>query len=278
MKKLRSIKAVFIDIDGTLTNSKKEITDYTKIAIKRIVENGIYVVLCSGRSNKDVCKYSENVHASEYVISSNGAQIYNYKTNMNLYKDEIKYITVEKLWNYCISNNLEIILNSKDKQYGNNIFFSDIYRGRTIINDIKSLKEKEIYQIMINSNNFLNTKKCIEFVNRVENVKINNYSRDYLNNNTESKEPYYIFVNNKLVDKGRAINSFLEVMNIKKEETICFGDRINDITMFNSCGKTIAMNNADEDLKRIANYITLSNDENGVAEFLNKNITRFSYL
>ena len=59
-------------------------------------------------------------------------------------------------------------------------------------------------------------------------------------------------------------------MNIRKEDTICFGDRINDITMFNSCGKTVAMKNADEDLKKIANYITLSNDENGVADFINR--------
>lgn len=113
-------------------------------------------------------------------------------------------------------------------------------------------------------------KKCEEYIKLRENLKIANYSREYIKEDTNSKEPYYIFINNKSVDKGTAISEFLKAKNIKKEETICFGDRINDITMFKSCGNTVAMKNADEELKKIADYITLSNEENGVADFIKK--------
>lgn len=270
MNELKNIKAVFLDIDGTLANSKWEITEDNKAPIKRIKDKGIYVVLCSGRSNKDVCEFSKKAFASDYAISSNGAQIYNYKTNENFYKDDIEYAKLQNIWDYCEKNKLELILNTKDEQYGNKIFCSDMYKEKIIINNITELKENEIFQIIINSNNYDDMKKCEDFISKQENLKIANYSRDYINKNINSKEPYYIFINSKTTDKGTAINRFLEAMNIKKEETICFGDRINDITMFNSCGKKVAMKNADEDLKKLANYITLSNDENGVGDFINK--------
>lgn len=269
---LENIKAVFIDIDGTLTNSKHEITETIRDSIKKLKENGVYIILCSGRKNIDVCKYSKEVCASEYAISSNGAQTYDYEKKKNIYKDDIKYGDVSSVWSYCEKNKLELVFNTIDYQFGNNIFCSDIYKDRIIIEDIVKLKRKEIYQIIINTNNFYEMKKCEEFINKNKELKIANYSRDYMKNNSNSCEPYYIFVNNYSADKGTAIKNFLNIMNIKKENTICFGDRINDLTMFNSCGVKVAMDNADEPLKKVADYITLSNEENGVAYFINKYI------
>lgn len=271
MDKLKDIKAVFLDIDGTLTNSNKEISEYTKLKIKEIRDKDIHVVLCSGRSNRDVCKYSKESFASQYAISSNGAQVYDYKANDNLYKDSLKYADIKNIWDYCDKNNLELVLNGKDKQYGNKVFCSDMYKNKTII-DVEKLEGITIYQVIINSNHYYEMQECESYIKLNENLKIANYSREYISKNTESKEPYYIFVNNKFVDKGMAINKFLTAMNIKKEETICFGDRINDISMFKNCGHTVAMKNADEALKEIADYITLSNDEDGVADFLYKYI------
>ncbi len=270
MNELKNIKAVFLDIDGTLANSNKQITEYSKEPIKRMKDKGIYVVLCSGRSNKDVCEYSKQVFASDYAISSNGAQIYNYKKNENFYVNDIRYSVLEEIWKYCNDNNLELILNGDEEQYGNGVFCSDMYKDKIVINNVKDLKDKDIFQIIINSNKYNDIRKCENFILSRDNLKISNYSRDYIKGNIHAVEPYYIFVNSKSTDKGIAIGKFLEAMNIKKEESICFGDRINDISMFNTCGKTVAVENADEDLKKIANYITSSNDDNGVAIFLNK--------
>lgn len=270
MKKLNNIKAVFIDLDGTLTNSNHEITKNTKTSVKRIKDKGIYVVLCSGRSNNDVCNYSKSVNASEYAISSNGAQIYNYNIDENLYQNEIEFIDLIEIWKYCEENELEIIVNTKKFQYGNNVFFSNIYKNRIIKNNLKELKNEDIYQITINSDNYYKTKKCEEFIKLFKDLRITNYSRDYINNNINSNEPYYLFINKKDTDKGIAIKKFLKIMGINKEDTICFGDRINDIEMFKNCGITVAMENADSKLKEIADYITLSNNEEGVTFFLNK--------
>ena len=133
MGNFKDIKAVFLDVDGTLTNSNKQITEATRIPIKAIKDKGIYVILCSGRSNRDVCKYSKDVCASDYTISSNGAQIYNCKTNSNFYKNNIEYNEIEKLWEYCNRHNLELVLNVENEQIGNNIFCSNMYSKRSII-------------------------------------------------------------------------------------------------------------------------------------------------
>ncbi|MCI8961659.1 MAG: HAD family phosphatase [Clostridia bacterium] len=272
MRNLKDIKAIFLDVDGTLLNNKKQITDATKTIIKEIKNKGIYIILCSGRSNKDVCKYSQDAYVSEYTISSNGAQIYNYITKENCYKNCIKYNYIKAVWEYCNKNNLELVFNLDSNQTGNNIFCSNIYKDRTIIEDIESLKDIDIFQIIINSKNYYDIQHCEEYILSNKTLKIANYSREYIKKDPNSKEPYYIFINNKLVDKGIAIREILKEINIKKEETICFGDRINDITMFKACGITVAMKNADEELKKIADYITLSNEEDGVADFIKKYI------
>ena len=272
MENLKDIKAVFLDVDGTLTHSEKQITEATKISIKAIKAKGIYVILCSGRSDRDVCKYSQDVCASDYTISSNGAQIYNYKINENFYKNCIKYNHIKAVWEYCNKHNLELVFNLENNQTGNNIFCSSMYKNRTIIKDIEELKKIDIFQVIINSNSYYDMRECEEYIASNEILKIANYSREYIKKDTNSKEPYYLFINNKFVDKGRAISEFLREMNLKKEETICFGDRINDITMFKACGNTVAMKNADKELKKIADYITLSNEEDGVADFIKKYI------
>ena len=267
---LNNIKAVFIDIDGTLTDSKHQISNETIKAITRIREKGIYVILCSGRSNYGVCKFSKKTNASEFAISSNGAQIYNYTTKESIYKSSVSYTDLKNVWNYCKHKKLEIILNSENLQYGNEVFCSDLYKNKIVIEDISDIKKIDIYQVIINSNNFYDMKDFEKFIVESNNLKISNYCRDYLNNNTNINEPYYMFVNNISTDKGIAVKKFLEFMNIKKKETVCFGDRERDLSMFNNCGFKVAMENADDILKQKADYITLSNNENGVANFINK--------
>ena len=92
MEKLNNIKAIFIDIDGTLTNSKREVTTVTKEAIKRIINMGIKVVICSGRGNKYVQNKAKEANTSQYIITSNGAQIYDFNERKLYIKKELKKI------------------------------------------------------------------------------------------------------------------------------------------------------------------------------------------
>ena len=95
----------------------------------------------------------------------------------------------------------------------------------------------------------------------------------YLENKKDQKS-YYADINNNSTSKGRGITSFLNIFNIKKEDSLCFGDFINDIDMFKACGYKVAMKNASEELKEIADYVTLSNNEAGVGDFIEKFILK----
>ena len=102
------------------------------------------------------------------------------------------------------------------------------------------------------------------------NLKVINKSFDYLNN---VKDGYYFFdIVNGYVCKGNAINSLLKILNIKKENSICFGDSINDISMFNNVGISVAMGNSIDELKNIADYVTDTNDNDGISKFCNEYI------
>ena len=78
-------KIIFIDIDGTLRNKNKEITQRTKKAIKNVVDKGIIVVLASGRPRKYTQNVNKEAGASQYIISSNGGNVYDCKERKNLY-------------------------------------------------------------------------------------------------------------------------------------------------------------------------------------------------
>ena len=82
--KLDSIKIVFIDIDGTLVNDKKEITSFTKESIKKIIDKGIYVVLVSGRDIIHTIDKSKLSLASSIVIATNGSDIFDYAVDIDI--------------------------------------------------------------------------------------------------------------------------------------------------------------------------------------------------
>ena len=108
MQKLDNVKVIFIDIDGTLTNRKKEVTTYTSEIIKKVVEKGIKVIICSGRGNQYVEDKSRIANASSHIISSNGAQIYNYYTKEILYKSVINKEVLKEAIEFINKNKADI--------------------------------------------------------------------------------------------------------------------------------------------------------------------------
>ncbi|MCI7239359.1 MAG: HAD-IIB family hydrolase, partial [Anaerococcus sp.] len=82
--------------------------------------------------------------------------------------------------------------------------------------------------------------------------------------------PQFLDIMPKGINKGRSLIEIADYYKIDHKDTIAFGDEINDIEMIKAAGVGVAMGNASEDIKKAAKFITLSNDENGVAVYLNK--------
>jgi len=105
MKKLKNIKIAFVDIDGTLSNSKRKIAKETSEAIKNATDQGLLVVLCSGRNNEYVQNASQSANASSYIIACNGAEIYDYKNDVYIKKNIIDMDDINTIWDFCQRNN-----------------------------------------------------------------------------------------------------------------------------------------------------------------------------
>lgn len=267
MKKLENIKIIFIDIDGTLTDSNKQLHSANIEAIKKVTDKNIYVVLCSGRTNQYVCDFSKKTNASNYVICCNGAFIYDYKNDKDIFSSKLNFNDVTTLWDYCLEHKLGCILNTKNKRYSNNYLYNVHDNSIETIRELSEVQE-DIYQIVIDSNNYYKIKDVDEVIKKTESLGIANTSISFVDKIIDSNK-YFFDVVNKNINKGDAIKYLLEYLGIKKEEAVCIGDHINDYQMFHEVGFKVAMGNANSELMKKSDYVTLSNDEDGVAYFLN---------
>ena len=266
MKDKLDIKIAFFDIDGTLTNSNQEITNKTIETLKKVYEKGIEIVLCSGRTNTYVCKYLKQISGARYAISSNGAEIYDYENNENIFTNEMSFLNVKSLWDYCENNKLSIVINTIGERYANKYTLRP--DSKVFIDNIDFLEKENIFQVVIADNNYSNMKVLEEIINDLKSTNVINYSHDYLKNKDNGNHWFDIVKIN--VNKGNAIKFLLKELKIDSKDAICFGDSVNDIDMFNACGIKVAMGNALDDIKDIATYVTNTNDDEGIAKFFDK--------
>ena len=264
-QKLDNIKMIFLDIDGTLYNSKKKITEYTKSILKKLKEKGIHAVLCSGRTNISACNLSKEINASKYIIVDNGAFVYDYEENRVIFESILDFKIIKYFWDYCEKENIQILFNCKDRRYLNKIAADEEDAEKKEVKDIEEMKNIKVFQLVLDTR--------FETVNEIKTLLENEntiWAANY--GKTTNGNAYFFDINNKGIDKGIGIKNLIENLGIKKEETICFGDGVNDYSMFKQCGVSVAMGNAKEELKKTADYTTLTNDEDGVAKFIEKYI------
>lgn len=260
------IKCLIIDIDNTLTNTKREITDYTREIISKIVKKGLYVVLCTGRTNQYAIKSSIYCNASPIVIVDNGALIYNYDTNKVYFSMSISKQLSQRIFEICLANKVDCVFNAINARYRSKETMNRFLQNIETIDSLANINEM-VTQIVVSSEDEERVKKCYDLISKIKEVEINNTSlginvkRDYA----------FLDVNTPGISKGLAIQKLMNILNLNTEEIMCFGDSINDISMFNVCNYSVALNNAEESLKKLAYMITeYDNDEDGLAKFLNK--------
>ena len=270
MDALKNIKIVFCDIDGTLVDDDKKISQITKETIKKLTKKGIYVVLVSGRDYIHTVKKSIDANASNIIISSNGALIYDYSKEIAIYADRINSEKVKTMSDYCNNNKVGLLIRSLSGRYYNDYLIAvdesiDKYKKLHDNTDFNSIYASQLLLVSKDKNNILNAQSLAKNIG----LEVTNYSESFIKRRL--LDTYSVDINNKNVSKGAAITYLLEYLNIEKENSMCFGDFINDIDMFKSCKIKVAMKNACDELKNQADFITeYDNNNNGVANFLNK--------
>lgn len=257
-------KLLVLDIDGTLTNSKKEITPRVFDALKKAQEKGVKIVLASGRPTYGIVPVAKQLELEKnggYILSFNGGKIINAETN-------------EVIYQKTLPEEMPALLYDLAQEYKVNIM---TYLDETIITPKAEDKYVEI-ESRINKMKVRQVEDFKSFVNFPVTKCLMVEDGDYLAG-VEQKvkarvgetlsvlrsEPFFLEVMPKNIDKAYSLGKLLEHMGLTKEEMIACGDGFNDRSMIEFAGLGVAMANAQEPVKAVADLVTVSNDEDGVA-------------
>jgi len=258
------IKLIVLDYDGTLLNSKKEITERNFNALHAVLSKGIKVMVASARPFyrlRPMLKKLEIEDSDQYTISFNGGLVINNTAEEIVFSGSFSDKDVKEI--------VEI-----GKQVGTNMF---LYESDRILSNV----EDKVYQrknpdvkfhVIENMEGFnFNNEKIykIAYVNSPEKTKrLKSELPIEMFNNYEitSSVPQFVEIVPKGVTKAHALNIIGNKLHISAEEMMAFGDEDNDLPMIEYVGCGIAMGNATEQIKRKADYITATNDANGVAQ------------
>lgn len=260
-------KIIALDMDGTLLNDSKEITEITKSTLKKARIKGIKIVLASGRPIDGLKSYLNELNLmedNEYVLSYNGCLVQETKSgkvihSVGLKGKDLKYIyEISKKLNvniHAFSNKLGLITPKMNKYTK---LEADINKIKINIVDFNEVSDDEdiIKVMMIDEEDILDE-------------AIKNLPKEILQKYTTFKSsPYFLEIINKSADKGEGLKALAEHLDVKREEIIAIGDAENDLAMIKYAGLGVAMNNGSKAVKDIADCITESNEEDGVAKLI----------
>ncbi|NMM65379.1 sugar-phosphatase [Clostridium sp. P21] len=261
-------KLLALDMDGTLLNKDKTISKENFDAIENAKKRGVKVVLATGRPLKGIEKYLNQLNLiteEDYAVAFNGAVVQNTKTGEILSQtlmsmDDVKYL-------YDLSKKLNVNIHVSTPT---SCITPKLNKYTKHEADINGLDIELLDLDNLDSNTTIIKVMFVDTDSILDNA-VKQFSPEIYDKYTVVRSaPFFLeFINNK-ANKGVGVDILAKSLGIKREEVICMGDAGNDIHMIEYAGLGVAMGNAFPELKQIANYITKTNEENGVAHVINK--------
>jgi len=269
-EKLKNIKLVVSDLDGTLLSENGSIGEESKELIKELRNYGVHFSFATGRLHSAVKEFAIELEIDNPIISLDGSFIVDYQTNKTIFESFIKEKYVKKAIMYAENYLLQIALCHADA-----IYFTD---SNSVIPQMLD-KFGAKYQAVDSYENYVDNtleivyssdvKESIEFVrDRFTFPYAIGCNISYFRSQRH-RGLFYLEIRKTGSTKGKGLKRLLRYMKIKPQETVVMGDWYNDISMFESKTMKVAVANSIPELKRMADHITeKTNREDGVAEFL----------
>lgn len=277
------MKLIAIDLDGTLLSSNNEISDININVLRKAQEQGHIVAICSGRapesvhgllnsykldcpiaaSNGTVVKIGEKVIGMTSIEKEKVANICEILDReqfpFRIYTNDGIYIPSN--WEYRIENRLSDP--SIPEEYRTHPHFKRMLEHpQGLVGGIKTFDD--VHELLDNES-LLVQKFFVLTINPEKKTKLNNLLNEVENIGITSSAPFNIEIMNKNGHKGIGLQTLAEYFNVPMENTVAIGDNFNDVPMFKAAGLAIAMENAEEDVKKVCDVTTRSNNEHGVA-------------
>lgn len=264
-------KMLALDIDGTLTNSRKEITERTLEAIKKIMQEGHVVVIASGRPTPGImgaCGTLELEKYGGYGMSYNGARITDMKTGEIVYQRTLDRNVIPEIYEYALSRNIGMMT----YEQGSAVTGTRIDKYMELEARINRIGLKKVDDFLgyidFDVNKCLLTAEADEAA-AIEKELAEKYSGRL---SIYRSEPFFVEIMPNGVDKASSLSVLLDMTGIKRENMICCGDGFNDLSMIKYAGIGVAMANAADVVKEAADVTTLSNDEDGLVPVIERYI------
>ena len=259
------IKLIASDLDGSLLNEKRELTDFTKEIVRRAVAQGKIFLMATGRSFTGSVRFAKEVGLDLPMLCFNGSLVKLGLTKKMLFEHKVKAETAQKVLSFAREKgyHLQYYIGDEVYCYAKNKY-TELYKERIGVEvtalgeDFYKLKEAP-YKLLIALEPLDQLPIC-KIVQEAfkDSLEVTPSSEDYL----ELMEPG--------VNKWSTLKFIAESYGIKPEEIMSFGDSGNDLTMVKYAGLGVAMGNAHENIKEAAKLIAASNEEDGVAKEVEK--------
>ena len=262
-------KLLVLDLDGTLTNNKKEITEYTRQTLMEAQEKGVKIVLASGRPTYGIAPIAEKLELKKYggyILSYNGGEIINWQTGEMMYENVLQDEILPYLYQFSKENNFAIVT-YKDKYVITEHPQDEYVLKEAILNVMETLKVDNFLEYID-----FPVPKCLIVGEPTRLAELEKQMYDVLKDKmgVYRSEPYFLELVPKGIDKAQSLSVLLDKIGATREEMIAIGDGFNDKSMIEFAGLGVAMANAQDVVKQAADYITLSNEEDGVADVVRK--------
>ena len=277
---IRDIRLLALDLDGTTFNSDKIITEKTREAIAAAIRKGVIVMPATGRPKNGLPESFTSIPGVRYALTSNGGAVVDLEEDRMIHGDFVDYETG------CRVIDLLLSIDALVEVYHDGICYADrrgydktlhtyqhmpewfktyVKKSRTPVEDLR----EQVYSGRLKIEKFL-----ASFDDMVLRQQLFEQAKKIGNLSVVFGNSFNVEISSATATKGSSLLAFASGLGIGPDQIMACGDTMNDETMLEAAGLAVAMGNADEEIKALADYITLSNDEDGVAYAIEKFILR----
>lgn len=267
------IKVIVTDLDGTLLNSNSQINPKTKETLLKLQRDGYHLVLASGRPTPSVVGIAKELEMDlydSYILTFNGAHVMNFQSKEVIYQQPLSVESSKAILGHLESFEVVPMVCIDDTMYVEDVFAGMVEHQGVMKNIIE-------FESRIGNYKLCEVNNLKDFVSQPLSKILITGNVDYLEANLEAfREPFattntitksadfFVEFTDFGVDKAKSLETILNKIGASMENVIAFGDGMNDLTLIQSAKIGVAMGNSSQTLKSYANYVTDSNDNDGI--------------
>lgn len=270
----KNIKMIGLDLDGTLLTSTKELTAYTKEVLTKVIKQGVTVLVATGRPITAIPEELRKFPGMRYAVTANGARILDLERQQVLYENLLPVEIAEKALRVLLDYDaiqeffVDGLSYTKAECLRNIYYYFDnpsmpqyMLKTRNPVEDVLKIMQEmaqPVDKVLGVFRDLEERKEALARLREIPGIVVTSSVRNNLEINREG------------TSKGFGLVKLGELLGIQREEIMACGDGMNDLEMLREVGFGVAMENGYERVKEIADYVTVTNDEDGVAKAIEK--------